>query len=228
MVPKPSDAVMVDWTEAETHLAHMGITAEEGFYVSLFPPKSRAGLGSYNLPQEGQIHKHDIENRLAALPGYGFGYIPNWGGIKDAEIAYCRALFYEDDNPASSMEQKKAQWQEAGLPQPSLQVWTGGKSVHNYWILETPCSGHEFRQAQKLLFKHVKATVTDGPFTESKEIVGGFWMIQVKSKEEAVEWAKRAPMLHGDIIEVRQVQEMSDFPTEIQDLVKPELRNLNR
>jgi hypothetical protein len=161
MVPKPSDAVMVDWTEAETHLAHMGITAEEGFYVSLFPPKSRAGLGSYNLPQEGQIHKHDIENRLAALPGYGFGYIPNWGGTKDAEIAYCRALFYEDDNPASSMEQKKAQWQEAGLPQPSLQVWTGGKSVHNYWILETPCSGHEFRQAQKLLFKHVKATVTD-------------------------------------------------------------------
>lgn len=55
----------------------------------------------------------------------------------------------------------------------------------------------------------------DGPFTESKELVGGYWIIQVKSKEEAVEWAKRAPMLDGDIIEVRQVQEIEDFPEDV-------------
>ena len=61
-----------------------------------------------------------------------------------------------------------------------------------------------------------KPKVTDGPFTESKELVGGYWVIQVKSKEEAVEWAKRAPMLDGDIIEVRQVQEISDFPPDVQ------------
>jgi hypothetical protein len=60
-----------------------------------------------------------------------------------------------------------------------------------------------------------KPKVTDGPFTESKELVGGYWMIQVKSKEEAVEWAKRAPMLDGDIIEVRQVQEIEDFPEDV-------------
>ena len=58
--------------------------------------------------------------------------------------------------------------------------------------------------------------VTDGPFTEAKECIGGFWMIQVKSKEEAIEWAKRAPMSRGEIIEVRGVHEMEDFPADVQ------------
>jgi hypothetical protein len=59
--------------------------------------------------------------------------------------------------------------------------------------------------------------VTDGPFTETKEALGGYWMIQVKSKEEAVEWASRCPASDGDVIEVRQVFEMSDFPADVQD-----------
>jgi hypothetical protein len=53
-----------------------------------------------------------------------------------------------------------------------------------------------------------KATVTDGPFTEAKEAVGGYWIIQVRSREEAIEWFKRAPISDGDIVEVRQVFEM--------------------
>ena len=60
-----------------------------------------------------------------------------------------------------------------------------------------------------------KPKVTDGPFAESKECVGGYWMIQVKSKEEAIEWATRAPMSDNEIIEVRQVQEMEDFPADV-------------
>lgn len=68
----------------------------------------------------------------------------------------------------------------------------------------------------RVSFSGRKATVTDGPFSESKECVGGYWMIQVKSKEEAVEWAKRAPMGDNEIIEVRQVHEMSDFPPDVQ------------
>ena len=59
-------------------------------------------------------------------------------------------------------------------------------------------------------------SVTDGPFAEAKEVVGGYWMIQVRSKEEALEWAKRAPMGDNEIIEVRQVQEMEDFPPDVQ------------
>jgi hypothetical protein len=58
--------------------------------------------------------------------------------------------------------------------------------------------------------------VTDGPFPEVKEPVGGYWMIQARSREEAIEWAKRAPMSANEIIEVRQIQEMSDFPEDVQ------------
>ena len=56
-----------------------------------------------------------------------------------------------------------------------------------------------------------KPAVLDGPFTETKELVAGFWLWQVKSREEAIEWVKRAPMLPGDEIEIRQVFEADDF-----------------
>ena len=68
----------------------------------------------------------------------------------------------------------------------------------------------------RVSYRGGKPKVTDGPFAEAKECVGGYWMIQVKSKEEAIEWAKRAPMSDNEIIEVRQVHEMSDFPPDIQ------------
>ncbi|HWA57821.1 MAG TPA: YciI family protein [Gemmatimonadales bacterium] len=58
-------------------------------------------------------------------------------------------------------------------------------------------------------------TVTDGPFAEAKEVLGGYWMIQVKSREEAIEWAKRCPAGPNEVIEVRQVQEMDDFTPEV-------------
>src|SRR5438093_35925 len=67
----------------------------------------------------------------------------------------------------------------------------------------------------RISFSGSKRTVTDGPFTEVKEVVGGYWMIQVNSKEEAIEWAKRCPAQDGDVIEVRQVFEMSDFPADV-------------
>ena len=68
----------------------------------------------------------------------------------------------------------------------------------------------------RVSFAGGKASVSDGPFAEAKEVVGGYWMIQVRSKEEAIEWAKRAPMGDNEIIEVRQVQEMADFPPDVQ------------
>src|SRR5215207_8229753 len=67
----------------------------------------------------------------------------------------------------------------------------------------------------RVSFAGGKPKVTDGPFAEAKECVGGYWMIQVKSKDEAVEWAKRAPMGDNEIIEVRQVQEMEDLPADV-------------
>lgn len=68
----------------------------------------------------------------------------------------------------------------------------------------------------RVSFSGGKPTVTDGPFAEAKEVVGGYWLIDVVSPEEAVEWAKRAPMGANEIIEIRQVQEMSDLPEDVQ------------
>lgn len=66
----------------------------------------------------------------------------------------------------------------------------------------------------RVSFSGGKPTVTDGPFSEAKEVVGGYWMIQVKSKAEAVEWASRCPGSDDEVIEVRQVRELTDFPPE--------------
>ena len=55
-----------------------------------------------------------------------------------------------------------------------------------------------------------KPTVTDGPFAESKEVIGGYWIIQVRSREEAIEWARRAPMSNNEVIEIRQIHEMPE------------------
>jgi hypothetical protein len=63
----------------------------------------------------------------------------------------------------------------------------------------------------RVAFAGGRPTVTDGPFTEAKEMIGGYWLIQARSKEEAVQWASRCPAADGDVIEVRPVYEMSDF-----------------
>ena len=75
---------------------------------------------------------------------------------------------------------------------------------------------HPPSMGARVSFSGGKPRVTDGPFTEAKEVLGGYWMIQVKSREEAIEWASRCPASENEVIEVRQVQEMSDFPAEVQ------------
>ena len=70
-----------------------------------------------------------------------------------------------------------------------------------------------------------KPVVTDGPFTEVKEVIGGYWIIQVKSREEAIEWAKRVPSRDARKIELRQIFEMTDFPADVQKAAdSPEIR----
>ena len=76
--------------------------------------------------------------------------------------------------------------------------------------LHPPSSG------ARVSFKGGKPTVKDGPFPEVKEVLGGYWMIDVRSREEAIEWARRCPASNNELIEVRRVQEMSEFPDEVQ------------
>jgi hypothetical protein len=70
---------------------------------------------------------------------------------------------------------------------------------------------HPPSMGSRVSFPKGKPVVTDGPFAEAKEVLGGYWMIQVKSKAEAIEWAKRCPASANEVIEIRQVQEMADF-----------------
>jgi hypothetical protein len=76
---------------------------------------------------------------------------------------------------------------------------------------------HPPSMGARVSFAGGKPEVADGPFAEAKEVVGGYWMIEVGSKAEAVEWAKRCPASANEVIEVRQVQEFSDFPADVQE-----------
>jgi hypothetical protein len=75
---------------------------------------------------------------------------------------------------------------------------------------------HSPATAARVSYSGGKAKITDGPFTESKEVLGGYWMIQVKSREQAIEWARRVPAQDGDVVEIRQVFDMTDFPADVQ------------
>jgi|SRR5260370_40104054 hypothetical protein len=79
---------------------------------------------------------------------------------------------------------------------------------------------HPTSKGKRVRFSGGKHTVIDGPFTESKELIAGFWLWQVRSMEEAVEWLKRSPFDGGTEIEIRQVFEADDFGAEL----TPELR----
>jgi len=72
----------------------------------------------------------------------------------------------------------------------------------------------------RVTFKSGKSKVTDGPFTEAKEVVGGYWIIEVKSREEALEWASRIPGQDSEVIEVRRMFDLSDFAPEVQTVIQ--------
>ena len=76
---------------------------------------------------------------------------------------------------------------------------------------------HPPSMGARVSFASGKPVVTDGPFTESKEVLGGYWMIEVASREEAIAWARQCPASGNEIIEIRQVQEMADFSEEVQE-----------
>jgi len=85
---------------------------------------------------------------------------------------------------------------------------------------------HPPSMGARVSFENGKPQVTDGPFSEVKEVLGGYWMIRVASKDEAIAWAKRCPAGPNEVIEIRQVQEFSDFPDDVQQVAAafPEMK----
>jgi hypothetical protein len=75
-------------------------------------------------------------------------------------------------------------------------------------------------EGARVSFSTGEAVVSDGPFAETKEVIGGYWIIDVPSKQDAVEWASRCPARAQDVIEVRRIFELSDFPQDVQDAAR--------
>jgi hypothetical protein len=75
---------------------------------------------------------------------------------------------------------------------------------------------HALSKGARVTFSGGKCRVTDEPASDGRDVVGGYWMIQVRSKAEALEWARRCPASEGNVIELRQVFELSDFSPEVQ------------
>jgi hypothetical protein len=91
------------------------------------------------------------------------------------------------------------------------------KALKDAGVLVTLDGLHPPSMGSRVSFAGGKPLVTDGPFAEAKEVLGGYWMIDVASRDEAIAWAKRCPASGDEVIEIRQVQEMADFPADVQE-----------
>jgi hypothetical protein len=91
------------------------------------------------------------------------------------------------------------------------------ESLQQAGVLLTLDGLHPPSMGARVSFSAGKPTVVEGPFPGVSEVLGGYWMIQVSSKADAIEWASRCPASDREVIEIRQVQEIADFPADAQE-----------
>jgi hypothetical protein len=110
--------------------------------------------------------------------------------------------------------------EEGVLPDPALfaAMMKYNEELTKAGVLLAVDGLHPSSKGARVRFSGGKPTVVDGPFSETKELIGGYWLLDVKSKEEAVAWATRVPAEDSNVIEVRQVFEMTDFPSDVRDV----------
>jgi hypothetical protein len=83
---------------------------------------------------------------------------------------------------------------------------------------------HPLTKGARIRYAGGKPTVTDGPFVEAKEVVGGYWILEAKSKDQVVEWMKRCPAEAEDVIEIRPIFDLADLPVQVQQAAQKEAR----
>ncbi len=117
---------------------------------------------------------------------------------------------------------------QTGSPDPAkvAQMMKLNEDLHAAGALLALDGLHPLSKGGRVSFKGGKPMVLDGPFAEAKEVIGGYWIIKAADKDEAMAWARRVPADDGDIIEVRQIQEMSDFSDEVVEAVKQNAPNV--
>ena len=109
---------------------------------------------------------------------------------------------------------------EAGtMPSPELvaKMGTFNADLAKAGVLLAAEGLHPSSKGVRISYADGKPTVTDGPFSETKELIGGFWVLQVKSKEEAVEWLRRCPFEGNEVVELRQIHDAEDFAAAMQE-----------
>ena len=113
---------------------------------------------------------------------------------------------------------------EAAVEATSAEASEGGMAEVYAWFEKWAGAGkvadggaelQSVRTAKTIRGAGADRTVTDGPFIETKEVLGGYWLVEAKSKEEIVKWAQRCPADEGDVIEIRQIFEVEDFAIRI-------------
>ncbi len=104
-------------------------------------------------------------------------------------------------------------------PQRVVEMMKYNQALQEAGVLITLDGLHPPSMGARVSFAGGKPLVTDGPFAEAREVLGGYWMIDVASREEAIVWARKCPASENEIIEIRQVQEMADFDPEVQAAV---------
>jgi len=108
-------------------------------------------------------------------------------------------------------------------PQAMLAMMKFNQSLQKAGVLLALDGLHPPSAGARVTFAGGKPAVTDGPFAEAKEVVGGYWIIQAKSLEEAIEWVKRCPANETDTVEIRQIFEKSEFPEDARKIYDDEL-----
>jgi hypothetical protein len=111
----------------------------------------------------------------------------------------------------------KKSYEAGAMPEPELidKMMKYNEEIAKAGILLSGDGLHPSPKGARVSFQGGKPRVTDGPFAEAKELIGGFWIWKVKSKEEALEWAQRCPAQDGDTLELRQIFDPEDFGPEI-------------
>ena len=146
-----------DWSAVQEHLDHLWLDPAEMPVV--FTVWER-GFGKHFIKNGANISR-DVEALLDKRPNCSLGFIPNPGGTKKSEITEAVALFTEDDSGAS-IDAQMISWQAAGLPEPGLSIFTGGKSVHHYWPLAERISPELFTTLQQRLAQVMQAAHPNG------------------------------------------------------------------
>lgn len=203
---------------AIAHLKELGYAPGDNIYIRCIHPKQKGNAINLNKLKYGEVEKYQEQ-------GYDIYFVVNGGGHKDQDVQTCRAIFYEHDNLSKDIQRDL--WQQLGLPQPTIQVDTGGKSIHSYWVLKSECSAEEWRVLQTDLLEFADADRTLKNPSRILRLAGSWYM---KSDEPTISQITTNSGVKYKTSDLRaiipvRVQEMPRQPNEHQIEVDIPLEN---